>query len=339
MTLKKLDDGIFVDTAKIDKIKSLDCIIFDCDGVLIDVSNSYDLAIEKTTDFMVKEFAKIEQSNFVSTQMIDGFKATGGFNDEVDVTYAMILSIVAANKLKKPFSEFIFDVIKNSDQSGIQSVEKYIDTLKVDLSEIRKKLAYPGPRYTNVLSSIFDEIFYGTELYYNLYKKNPNFFDGKGLIENDIVLVKKQLIELLKEKFGKKLAYLDALGFTLYMLLFIAGLVTFAYATLKLERGEIYYLLLGTSLLVVVSSSAKFITFRLLAVFLLTFVAYHYYCAWRENKNKRILYVFLATALLLLSSITFIFAPHYYQAYVIGHLLEFGAYLCMLFTLVKSLKR
>jgi len=212
MTLKKLDDGIFVDTAKIDKIKSLDCIIFDCDGVLIDVSNSYDLAIEKTTDFMVKEFAKIEQSNFVSTQMIDGFKATGGFNDEVDVTYAMILSIVAANKLKKPFSEFIFDVIKNSDQSGIQSVEKYIDTLKVDLSEIRKKLAYPGPRYTNVLSSIFDEIFYGTELYYNLYKKNPNFFDGKGLIENDIVLVKKQLIELLKEKFGKKLAIVSGRG-------------------------------------------------------------------------------------------------------------------------------
>jgi len=212
MTLKKLDDGIFVDTAKIDKIKSLDCIIFDCDGVLIDVSNSYDLAIKKTTDFMIKEFAKIEQSNFVSTQMIDGFKATGGFNDEVDVTYAMILSIVAANKLKKPFSEFIFDVIKNSDQSGIQSVEKYIDIFKVDLSEIRKKLAYPGPRHTNMLSSIFDEIFYGTKLYYNLYKKKPSFFDGKGLIENDIVLVKKQLIESLKEKFGKKLAIVTGRG-------------------------------------------------------------------------------------------------------------------------------
>ncbi len=212
MTLKKLDDGIFVDTAKIDKIKSLDCIIFDCDGVLIDVSNSYDLAIKKTTDFMIKEFAKIEQSNFVSTQMIDGFKATGGFNDEVDVTYAMILSIVAANKLKKPFSEFIFDVIKNSDQSGIQSVEKYIDIFKVDLSEIRKKLAYPGPRHTNMLSSIFDEIFYGTKLYYNLYKKKPSFFDGKGLIENDVVLVKKQLIDSLKKKFGKKLAIVSGRG-------------------------------------------------------------------------------------------------------------------------------
>jgi HAD superfamily phosphatase len=212
MTLTKLDSGIFVDTAKIDKIKCLDAIIFDCDGVLIDVSNSYDLAIKNTTDFIVKEFAKIDQSKVVNTQMIDGFKATGGFNDEVDVTYAMILSVIAAKKLNKPFSELIFDVIKNSDQSGIQSVEKYLDILKVDLSEIRKKLVYPGSRYTSVLSSIFDEIFYGTKLYYDLYKKKPDFFDGKGLIENDKVLVKKQLIDLLKKKFGKKLAIVSGRG-------------------------------------------------------------------------------------------------------------------------------
>ena len=212
MTLTKLGSGIFVDTAKIDKIKRLDGIIFDCDGVLIDVLNSYDLAIKKTTDFVVKEFAKIDQSNFVNTQMIDGFKDTGGFNDEVDVTYAMILSFITAKKLNKPFSELIFDVIKNSDQTGIQSVEKYLNILKVDLSEIRKKLVYPGQRHTSVLSSIFDEIFYGTKLYYDLYKKKPDFFDGKGLIENDKVLVKKQLIDSLKKKFGKKLAIVSGRG-------------------------------------------------------------------------------------------------------------------------------
>ncbi|HKC78477.1 MAG TPA: HAD family hydrolase [Nitrosopumilaceae archaeon] len=212
MTLEKLGDGIFVDTSKIDKIKRLDGIIFDCDGVLIDVSNSYDLAIKKTTDFVVKEFAKIDQSNFVNTQMIDGFKDTGGFNDEVDVTYAMILSVIAAKKLKKQFPEFIFDVIKNSDQSGILSVEKYLDALKVDLSEIRKNLAYPGSRHTSALSSIFDEMFYGAKLYYDLYKKKPDFFDGTGLIENDIVLVNKQLIDSLKKKFGKKPAIVSGRG-------------------------------------------------------------------------------------------------------------------------------
>src|SRR5262249_40297482 len=132
MILTKMGDGIYVDTSKIEKIKSLDGIIFDCDGVLIDVSNSYDLAIKKTTDFILKEFATLDQPDLITSQMIEGLKATGGFNDEVDVTYVMILSVIAATKLKKPFSEFIFEVIKNSDQNGIRSTEKYLDKLNVD---------------------------------------------------------------------------------------------------------------------------------------------------------------------------------------------------------------
>ncbi|HSD04959.1 MAG TPA: HAD family hydrolase, partial [Nitrosopumilaceae archaeon] len=143
----------------------------------------------------------------------EGFKATGGFNDEVDVTYSLILSIVAAKKLGKSFSEVIFDVIKNSDQTGIGSVEKYLDTLQIDLSEIRKKLSYPGIHDTNILYSIFDEIFYGDELYYQLYKKKPEFFSGKGLIDNDVVLLKKELIDALRKKFGKKIAIVSGRGY------------------------------------------------------------------------------------------------------------------------------
>ena len=212
MTLRKLDDGIFIDTAKIDRIKSLDAIIFDCDGVLIDVTNSYDLAIKKTVDFMLKEMAQIDQPNIVTTQMIEGFKSSGGFNDEVDITYSLVLSIVTAKKLNKPIVEFISDVIKNSDQNGIRTVEKYLDTIKVDLSEIRKKLAYPGPHDSNILYSTFDEIFYGTKLYYELYKRKPRFFDGRGLIDNDLVLVKKELIDALRKKFDKKIAIISGRG-------------------------------------------------------------------------------------------------------------------------------
>ncbi len=212
MTLTKMGDGIYVDTSKIEKIKSLDGIIFDCDGVLIDVSNSYDLAIKKTTDFILKEFATLDQPDLITSQMIEGLKATGGFNDEVDVTYVMILSVIAATKLKKPFSEFIFEVIKNLDQNGIKSTEKYLDKLNVDLSEIRKKLSYPGPRDKNLLSCVFDEIFYGGKLFFKLYKKKASYFDEYGLIENDIVLVNTQLIDSLKKKFGKKLAIVTGRG-------------------------------------------------------------------------------------------------------------------------------
>ena len=97
MTLLKMDDGIYVDDAI--SLNDVDAIIFDCDGVLIDVTNSYDEAIIKTTDFILKEFSKISNAILITSQIIDAFKKTGGFNDEVDLTYASIISLPAAKKL------------------------------------------------------------------------------------------------------------------------------------------------------------------------------------------------------------------------------------------------
>lgn len=212
MTLKEIGEGIIIDPTKIEKIKKLDSIVFDCDGVLIDVSNSYDLAIKKTVDFIINEMTQINESGLVTTKLIEGFKASGGFNDEIDVTYALILAIVAAKKRNESFSKFIIKVIENADQTGINSVEKYLNTLNVDVSDIREKLAYPGKKFQNPLSSIFDEMFYGSELYMQLYKKKPQFFDGLGLIENDIVLLNQDLVRKLHDKFDKKIAIVTGRG-------------------------------------------------------------------------------------------------------------------------------
>ena len=212
MTLKKIEEGIIIDPTKIEIIRKLDSIVFDCDGVLIDVSDSYDLAIKKTVDFIIREMAQVNESGLVTTKLIEGFKASGGFNDEVDVTYALILAIVAAKKKNEEFSKFILKVIENADQTGINSIEKYLDTLNVDVSDIRKKLSYPSKKFQNPLSSIFDEMFYGSELYLQLYNKKPQFFDGPGLIENDIVLLNKDLVKKLHEKFDKKIAIVTGRG-------------------------------------------------------------------------------------------------------------------------------
>ncbi|MDE1763211.1 MAG: phosphatase [Thaumarchaeota archaeon] len=211
MTLKKMDEGIYVDAQKIDKIRKLDAIIFDCDGVLINVSNSYDLAIKKTVEFVTNEFAAIKLPE-VTTEMIDIFKKTGGFNDEVDVTYALILAAVASKKTEKNFPELVFEVAKNADSTGIRSVEKYLDSLKIDLAEIKNNLAYPAKRFASPLSSIFDEMFYGADLYAQLYKRPPRFFHGRGLIENDVVLVTQDLLDYLHKRFGRKVAIVTGRG-------------------------------------------------------------------------------------------------------------------------------
>ena len=49
-------------------------------------------------------------------------------------------------------------------------------------------------------------------MYYKLFKKKSNFLE-QGLIENDIVLVKKELLDKLKKKFDEKIAIVSGRGF------------------------------------------------------------------------------------------------------------------------------
>lgn len=210
MTLTKKIDGIYVDDSKIDALNEIDAVIFDCDGVLIDITKSYDLAIIKTTQYILKNFAKIDDAIDVDFKIIDGFKSTGGFNDEVDLTYAAIISLVAAKKLEKDQTDFIFDVIKNADSSGIISVEKYLENL-VDISDIKKQLSYPGTHKQNPLYQIFDQLFYGPELYQKLFK-NSSKFSESGLIEQDDVILNNSLIEKLQKKFNSKVAMVTGRG-------------------------------------------------------------------------------------------------------------------------------
>ena len=208
MTLTQKSKGIYVDDS-FDPTK-FDSIIFDCDGVLVDITNSYDQTIVKTTKYVLETLAKINDSIQIDFKIIDGFKSTGGFNDEVDLTYAAILSIVAAKKLKKDQTEFINLVIDNSDSTGIKSVETFIKD-QTDISEIIKQLSYPGSHKDNILYQIFDQLFYGPELYSKLFK-NISKFSEPGLIENDVVIFNNDLADKLGNKFHNQISMVTGRG-------------------------------------------------------------------------------------------------------------------------------
>ena len=208
MTLTQKSKGIYVDDS-FDPTK-FDSIIFDCDGVLVDITNSYDQTIVKTAKYVLETLAKINDSIQIDFKIIDGFKSTGGFNDEVDLTYAAILSIVAAKKLKKDQTEFINLVIDNSDSTGIKSVETFIKD-QTDISEIIEQLSYPGSHKDNILYQIFDQLFYGPELYSKLFK-NTSKFSEPGLIENDVVIFNNDLADKLENKFHKQISMVTGRG-------------------------------------------------------------------------------------------------------------------------------
>ncbi|MEK6825186.1 MAG: hypothetical protein AABY00_00190 [Nanoarchaeota archaeon] len=124
-----------------------------------------------------------------------------------------------------------------------------------------------------------------------------------------------------------------------YMALFTAGLSTLVYATLNIKRSDIYYLILGLPLIAIAGSAQKVILFRLVAVFLLSFIVHHYLEEYLQKRNPKTLSVTVAFILLLISNIGLIFSAFYTSTYVISHLIELGAYTLFTISLLRTLKK
>ena len=194
------------------KTDEFDSIIFDCDGVLIDVTKSYDTTINKTISYVLKEIANITVDTPLTNEILLSFKSTGGFNDEIDITYVGILCYIVAKKLNKNPIEFILDVINNANDSGIRYAENFLNKIDVDVSDVKARLDYPSIDKNDLIHSTFDQLFFGPELYSKIFQKESKFSE-KGFIENDKVIVNSELIEALKKKFNDKIAIVTGRGF------------------------------------------------------------------------------------------------------------------------------
>jgi len=188
--------------------QKFDSIIFDCDGVLVDITQSYDRTIDKTCSYVLE--SEGIDSIAIDHKIIDGFKASGGFNDEVDLAYAAVLSVYAADALNRNPSEFIYEVISNADKTGVRSVRSYLESV-CDMSGILPKLGSLGDRHNNQVYSVFDQLFFGPQLYKKLFGK-PSKFSGEGMISNDRVILSEPLLQTLQKRFGEKMAIVTGRG-------------------------------------------------------------------------------------------------------------------------------
>ena len=211
MSMKDNSSNMLVSDSIIDELEDLDAVIFDCDGVLVDITESYDTAINITVSYILNDILQIQSENIVTPEILYGFKSTGGFNDEVAVCYAVVLTSYAAKKLDKQFTELVKDVINNADERGILSVDEYLTSINVEISSIKEKLNYSDPHLTSYIYTVFDQIFYGAKLYEEIYD-TPSEFSENGLIEKDKVLIDSEIISLLRDKFEKKLAVVTGRG-------------------------------------------------------------------------------------------------------------------------------
>jgi len=237
----------YVRFAILEKLEKIGAIIFDCDGVLIDVRRSYNHTIVKTIDYFLNTLIGINlPSDDILNKTIYLYKRSGGFNNDWDIVYSILLTIspMLPKVFQKKFIELInskeftgrtlhnrFHYIKTAfedmkpftlnikwskiinnlnvyaektDTTGINSIDKEFiikpesENLSIYVA-MKCFLCYPGNVKKSLLSRVFDEIFYGPNLFQKQHKVRPKYYIGKGLVEMEKkIITLKTLTDLSK---------------------------------------------------------------------------------------------------------------------------------------------
>ena len=229
------------------KLTKIGAIIFDCDGVLIDVRRSYNSTIVKTIEYFLNTFIGINlPSDDILNKIIYLYKRSGGFNNDWDIVYSILLTIspILPKVFKKKFIELVnskeftkrtlhnrFQYIKTAFEDvkpftlniewpklinnltmyaekantmGITSIDKQLiikpESENTSICVAMKCfLCYPGNVKQSLLSRVFDEIFYGPNLFQKQHKDHPKYYMGKGLVEKERkIITLKTLTDLSK---------------------------------------------------------------------------------------------------------------------------------------------
>jgi len=176
-------------------------IILDCDGTLVDISESYNACIKHTVGFFLEKLDNKPWYNFVTDRLIQILRASGGFNNDIDTSYVCILMALASKSNSiEDAREFAYKIASKSDARGIVSIEEALSNY--DIHYPKNVLNYPSKE--SILIRTFDEFFYGKELFKQIYGIDSNI--DHGFIEYDRLIITNDTLEYLKNKFNDNIA-------------------------------------------------------------------------------------------------------------------------------------
>jgi HAD superfamily hydrolase (TIGR01549 family) len=228
---------IYIMEDKLLELAKVDTVVLDCDGVLLDVRYAYNVAIASTTKIIIKAWTGTEiPFELFDSELNYAYKRTGGFNNDWSHAYAVIMRILAElpdeklaelNKLAEESLEYAspkkrFDYISGKvkasikidglydklmgfanrlDATGIEKVDQLL-LPKVGVN-IKKALKFRGEVGESIISTLFEEMFLGEELFTETFGFKPSFQNReKGIVEADKVVIQSKTLDELQEILG-----------------------------------------------------------------------------------------------------------------------------------------
>ena len=204
----------------------MDLLIFDMDGVLIDVSQSYRKTIQQTIHIYLEHCLGLK-ANLVSPEEISLFKSAGGFNNDWDLTAGFLLYLLSVSNIpllpkQKKLSSldaavlYLRQHLSNFRQRKTLSIKRnhlssFLDRVKTSgggLRGVRSVLEgmWDGWTYRsgdlakeNLVKRIFQEIYLGDK-FTSHYHLQPLFYRGKGLYLRERLLIERSFLSSLGKK-------------------------------------------------------------------------------------------------------------------------------------------
>lgn len=185
-------------------------IIFDMDGVIIDVSGSYRDVVRQTTKLFfqpARSWEKLPQPLFELSDLA-AVKQSGGLNNDWDLTCAVInllYSLTAKPAIfesQDPWTRWQ-ETLSRSDATGIA---EFLAATDQPLATLLKHKGKPQDTFIselyagdvgsgNIIKQIFQEIYLGGELFQRTYDLKPQIYSDEGYILREKALIDRSVLE------------------------------------------------------------------------------------------------------------------------------------------------
>jgi phosphoglycolate phosphatase-like HAD superfamily hydrolase len=191
-------------------------IVFDMDGVIIDVSGSYRETVRQTARLFFKGARSWEDLPDPLFPLSDlaAVKQGGGLNNDWDLTFLVIgLLFQLVNEPSEindpdPWSRYN----KMIAQCDVVELSRYLKSIKNPLTSLLNKndklknnivtSFYVGNVGSgNIIKQIFQEIYLGKDLFRTTYRRNPEMYHGEGYILEEKVLIDGTILDKLSENY------------------------------------------------------------------------------------------------------------------------------------------
>ena len=191
-------------------MKTKNLIVFDMDGVIVDVSASYRAVVRRTTQLFFNPARASESlpEPLFALSDLAAVKQSGGLNNDWDLTFVVInllFTLVDALKVhenRDPWTRYR----QTMRQCNVHRLAGFLASTDNPLKSLlnqwgKQENSFIAGLYSgdvgsgNIIKQIFQEIYLGPQLFKSTYQMEPEIYRDEGYILRERLLLDRSIIE------------------------------------------------------------------------------------------------------------------------------------------------